>query len=71
MPDHGIPTIGRWHVSWVILAVIWMGVAISTRTAIDFMELAGLWRYTALAAAIPVFWYSAKRILEWGRAGTK
>lgn len=67
MSDHGIPEITRWHVSWVILAAAWMTVSIAAGNALRLLELDGVSSYLGYAATIPLYWFSASRIIAWGR----
>ena len=67
MPDHGVPEITRWHVSWVILAAAWAIVSYVGGKTIVILELDGMARYLGYAATIPFYWFSASRVLAWGR----
>lgn len=57
----------REHFGWVILAVVWLAVAIIARSLIDAFELHSWQRYLAYVPLILVLWYSANRIMDWAR----
>ena len=57
----------REHLSWIILAAVWLAVSIVARAFIDAMELHSWERYVAYVPIILLLWYSANRIMDWGR----
>ena len=52
---------------WIILAVVWLAVAIVAQALIDAMGLHSWQRYVAYVPIILVLWYSANRIMDWSR----